>query len=272
MKGMISMMKLPLDVRQDFVDRTGQDLPKACARALADIEGNLGEAFAACDDEALFIYSKKLNEEWRQLVMPFNTIAHMALEDDRPFVYLKAKTSDGNELSLKFGSMDEDVLSTILKTWDNTEKSAEALEGVPLQSSRVDDADEGEPVELDAFTAFTAVLYAMMEVDGSVDPEERHQLNRLVGHPGLVARAIKALRSQGFDAIKAKLPDLLDDGQKFCLACNLAELAMVDGYLRGSEKELYEAVIDTLGIAKEDSNLIYRILTCKNNMSVFSYD
>ena len=110
MKGMISMMKLPLDVRQDFVDRTGQDLPKACARALADIEGNLGEAFAACDDEALFIYSKKLNEEWRQLVMPFNTIAHMALEDDRPFVYLKAKTSDGNELSLKFGSMDEDVL------------------------------------------------------------------------------------------------------------------------------------------------------------------
>ena len=117
---------------------------------------------------------------------------------------------------------------------------------------------------------FCAALQLLVQVDGTVDPEEQHLANRIIGDPALANQANEWLREHGQDALLTALPKLLDRDQALCLLANLIEIAMVDGLLRSRERELLEAVQKALALTDNDYQAMYDILLIKNNLAVFT--
>ncbi len=258
-------MKLPQDIAADYARLTGNATAKASIRALADIDGNLGEAYVVTNGASLHIFSRRLGEKVTTRSIALSDIASMEVEDDRPFAYLNLAAGDQN-LRLKFGALDRDELSQLVRLWEaGAGNPPPAAEPPPLPA-------DAAAKPLTPFLGFAAALQAMVEVDGSVDGEETHVLRRVVGSNEVVAQALDYLRRHGAEALQRELGELLDKRQKLCLLANLIEVAMVDGYLRGDEQQLLLAFLQALGIDQEAYETIYEVLAIKNNLSIFTVD
>lgn len=281
-------MKMPSDIQAAYDRLSDNTPPLAVARALADIEGNLGEAYTVTDGKTLYIFSKRLGEPHKSLSFPLDELDDLEIEQDRPFVFLKIHGDQG-VLRLKYGSLDSDDLQTFVNFWnehrpsqsdqeddqqDEAEAATPAPPPLPSEVKQQPDPDAEDAADdvppLTAFVGFAAALQSMIEVDGSVDGEETHLLNRMIDRPDVVTSAIKYLRAHGPERLRMALSLILDHKQKLCLMANLLELSMVDGYLKSSEQELLRAYVDQLGIDEEEYQKLYEVLGVKNNLSIFA--
>ncbi len=261
-------MKLPNEIKADVQERLGASPAQVAVRALADLDGNLGEAHVISNGRTLLVYSRKLGDSMQVMQVPLVDITRLDLEEDRPFAFLHVGTATLT-FSLKFGTMDSAALQAVISLWQKASDGGEEGAAAPSPAA-TDEAAAPESSGLTPFVAFCAALYSMMEVDGMADAEERHQLERLVGRPEIVTRAIEYLRRDGVDKLLEELPKVLDKEQRLCLMANLVELAMIDGYLRGAEQVLLQRFLKVLQLSTENYDAIYEILTIKNDLSGFT--
>jgi uncharacterized tellurite resistance protein B-like protein len=253
-------MKLPQEIAATFARQTGPAAPLLALRALADLEGNLGETHVVAAADALRLYSRRLGQAVRDVCLPWAELTAIHLEDDRPFVFLCLGTATTTH-RLKFGNLDKGELERLQQLWQ-AGAAQPATPAVPATPT-------GAPAALTPFLGFAAALYALMEVDGAADAEERHQLTRLLGSAELLTQAHDYLRRHSLADLQRELPPLLGTAQRQCLMANLLEFAMIDGYLRGSEQELLQQWRQHLAISDDDYNAIYAVLHLKNNLADF---
>jgi len=254
-------MRLPQEIATTFERQAGIAQPLLALRALADLEGNLGETYVVAAPDTLWLYSKRLGEAVRDLCLPWPAVTDIHLEDDRPFMYLCLVTA-ACTYRMKFGNLDKSELERLQGLWrQGTDQPAAAPAAATTAAATT---------ALTPFLGFAAAIYALMEVDGAADAEERHQLTRLVGRAELVTQAHDYLRRHPLAELYHDLPPLLAPHLRLCLMANLIEFAMIDGYLRGSEQELLQAWRQHLAIGTDDYDAIYAVLSLKNNLADFT--
>ena len=255
-------MRLPQEIAATFARQAGIPQPLLALRALADLEGNLGETYVVAGPGDLWLYSKRLGESVRDHQLPWVKLTDMHLEDDRPFVYLCLTATD-HTYRMKFGNLDKSELERLRELW---RQGADQ----PGEATAPPAGEQTGPAALTPFLGFAAAIYALMEVDGAADAEERHQLTRLVGSSEVVTQAHDYLRRHSLEKLYGELPPLLAPHLRLCLMANLIEFAMIDGYLRGSEQELLQAWRQHLAIGTDDYDAIYAVLSLKNNLADFT--
>ena len=270
-------MNLPDELAKAF-NQESQGEAQITVRALSNIEGGLGDTYVVTDGQGLYLYSKKLGEEYQPRQLGMSDISVLRVDDDMPFAYLVIGNADG-EIRLKFSSMDKSDLDQLVEQW-SAASSAEAPAAPAAELATPTPAPTGAPAaepmaagaaasEVTPLVTFAAAVYAMMEADGAVDPDEMHILTRLITDVKIVNRGIRYLEKHGIDAVMAQVAEEFDTSQKLCLMANLLEVAMVDLLLRSKEQTLLDRFREALGTDDNNYEAIYDILVIKNNMAVF---
>jgi uncharacterized tellurite resistance protein B-like protein len=272
---------LPLNLARVCRDANDGEPPTVVARALTDIHGATGETYLALGRNHLFVFSTKLGSECQQIHCALDSITAFERENNTPFdtgVHIDCGTQSW---SLPVPSCETEALDTMIAAWrrktagrPDRHARAEADDGTPAhkdnEQSPPTNNSQPAPV-LSPVIAFSAALHAMMRADETAGAEELHLLNRLIERPAAVEKGVRFLDSCGLDALLDELPALLNNPQKACLYANLAELAMVDGKLKTSEKRLLDSFRTALGITPGESEQLDHVLNVKNDLSVFEY-
>ena len=255
-------MQLPPEVEQGFKQASASGEPTLSARALSSLEGELGETYLLADAAALYLFSRKVGEEYRQHQFDLATIESLELSEDRPFAYLHLSVG-GRRYSLKFSAMDLDGLQGFVALKGAAPTTpGESAPAAPMPAA-------GEEVELTPVIGFCATVYAMIQADGNIDSEELRLLNRQVEDAGAIDQGLEYLRRHGPVELLEELRAMLDRRQKLCLIANLIEMSMVDGLLRTTEQQLLKQVREALAIGQNDYEALYEALMIKNNTAVF---
>lgn len=258
-------MKLPADLLRLFRELPA-DEPQLVLRALADLDGNLGETWLATDGQRLGIFSRPPGARWQQASSPLAALRRLEQRDDSPFVWLDFSTAE-RSYSLKFAGLDQPDLAALTELW----RQLAPPSAVPTLAPPGDEPndDTAEAPELAPLTAFCAAVYAIASVDGVMDELEMHHLQRIVDNRKTVDLGIAWVRREGVPALLTALPRLLNRDQRLCLMANLIEVAMLDLLLRSRELDLLDRFREALQIDAGDYAAINEILTLKNNLAIF---
>ncbi len=257
-------MTLPLEIEQSFKAQSESGTICASCRSLNSLSGDLGETYIITDEANLYLFSRRVGETIEEHCLPVAAIEALEVVEDRPFAHLKVRCAAG-DYSLKFSAMDEGVLQSIAAL---KHEGAEASPPAPAKPpTALLPAAAG--VEFDPLVAFCAAIYALIQVDGNIDPEELILLNRQVDSPETVARGLEYLRRVGTVRLVEQLSHEYDQSQKLCLIANMLEISMVDGVLRSTEKGLMKQFREAMGIQPDDYEAIFEIILVKNNLTVF---
>jgi len=269
---------LPADCQEHFA-RFAAGPAQVTLRALADVEGHLGETHLASDGRGLYLYSRRVGQPVRPMHWPLGDLHGADIHEDVSFARLRLKLAEA-DYSLKFALTSRADLEDFIRVWQcvyasHASNSHHAT--LPPIDDAVTVADAPPPGlatvpagELTPILAFSATLYYLMEADGAVDSDEREMVERIIGDRALGERARAWLRTHGGEALMDTLGQLLNRDQALCLMANLLEVAMVDGLLRSREQHLLERAQLALGLTEHDYHAIYDVLLIKNNLAVFT--
>lgn len=261
------MVYLPSEI-QTLLDERGHSKPYMAVRALNSISGDLGEAYLLLIGDNMIILSRQIGRSLSELSIPKSSFGSVEVVEDRPFAYLRFQ-ADGISYDLKFSGMDLDEIKAV---GDAMSSSADATDVALKTATPVDVVATHIPEDAPPLTpivGFCAAVYAMIQADSDIDDEELEFLNRLIDHPPTVLKGLDALRRLGTVELFEQLCDLMDDTQKLCMMANLVEMSMIDGLVRGPERQLLTQVREATGVEKSNFDAIFEILMIKNNRSVF---
>ena len=272
-------MHLPPDLAAE-VERLAGAKPDVIARAIYDLDGNLGETYVVCTGPRLILFSKRLGQAFRSVDVPLSDIATMSIQDDG--VYRRLTLCLGaREIAMKFSSWDQPLLERIVARWQDRQCSDVAT---PVHESVVDVAaaailppaesqSTSPPLEdeaLSSLAGFCASMQAMMSVDGHVDRGESEVLVHAVPDPEAVQQGVRWLERYGVEKLLGRIGTVLTMEQKRCLMANLIAVAMTDGAIRGTEQELLDRFRTALNLADEDFGALYEGLLTRHRMAVFA--
>ncbi len=126
-----------------------------------------------------------------------------------------------------------------------------------------------------ALTPRSAMLLAcisMVAADGAIDDDEISVIQRIDGRADTQDwdKAIKAWRAADgpVNCIELVTPHLNKDQKKFTMA-NLVDIAMADGVLAGSEKDLLEGYFRSFGLDEDFIISLVDVVSIKNDISPF---
>ena len=256
-------MKIPPEVTA-LIEKIGVT-PRVKARALSDLEGNLGETWVIADARHLVFISRRLGKAFAPSIIPMSKVETFEISDERPFAYLCVK-SDNLETRLKFAGSDTQLLARVGELRNSSESGPLVLD-VPEEEP--EDADE-EPGHLPRFVGFCAAMHALIQADGKVDEAELTMLDLIVDDSKMLAAGLECWRRLGTERLVAEIANTFNPEQKLCLMINLLEVAVTDGYLRSHEKVLLKQLRDGIGVDREEFSAAYRVIMTKNNLSVFN--
>lgn len=109
----------------------------------------------------------------------------------------------------------------------------------------------------------------MIAADGVVDDDELAILRRLDSGGTAFDVALRAFKSNSFDDCISLATKAMNPEQRLVAMANLVDIAMADGYLHGSEKELLEAYVDAFSIESSIVETIVEVIAIKNNKDLF---
>ncbi|NQZ69137.1 MAG: TerB family tellurite resistance protein [Lentisphaeria bacterium] len=247
-------MKAPSDVLNHFNADSELEAHPVQLRSIADINGELGESWLLANKQYLYIYSKKMGDDFRHHKFVLNEISKMDVYEERPFAILEL-TVDTNTYRLKFASYVYEDLNTFTELRDGSEPAA------PVEKVE-------ESIEFNHKVAFCSALYAMVQADGIIENEELNYLNHLFEPPDII-KGIEYLQRMGAIKVVEEISENFSKEQSLCLMANLMEVAMVDNLIRSSEKKMMKKYSKSLGLKSEDFEAIFEILMIKNNTAVF---
>lgn len=127
-------------------------------------------------------------------------------------------------------------------------------------------------IKLTPQAALILSAMTMIGIDGDIDDDEVSILQRLdrgnrrndwdVAH--------KAWKKNKTEDIVPLVVGALDESQQLTTIANLIDIAMADGELDGDEKVLLEAFVEAFSISGSDVENIVKVISIKNNKSIFS--
>ena len=269
-------MKIPLNIREDFINRENRKLPDLTVRALTDKDGNLGEMFLFALDNKLLGYSGKLGDEYQIIEFEFNRISDICVSIDKPFAYLEIQLERQKLSPIKFAIFDAKILNTIIDTWrlkakplrnqDEIEENNHCLDESP-EPNNYNDADDDN---LTPIVTFCALLHKLVQSDENLSDEEMTNLKLILSDPKLIKTGWEVSRKYSNEQMITYTKQLLNIQQKHCLIANSLDIAMVDGVLAEKEKTFLETLRKSIGIGTDDFNRIYDVLYLKNNLTIFN--
>jgi len=126
-------------------------------------------------------------------------------------------------------------------------------------------------IQLAPKSALALAALTVIGADGFVEDEELEGLVRILkGDQNAFDRAFKVYKDKSITECVEIVSSLLDDKQKLAAIANLLDLAMADGRLAGTEKELLESYVRNFDLPANAVNEIVEVMAVKNDLSVFS--
>jgi uncharacterized tellurite resistance protein B-like protein len=262
-------MNLPRDIAQAFrQERKGE--PVASARAIYDLDGNLGGTHVVADAQAVMLFSQPLNGPATHKLFLWRDIPEPAARLEATFAFLELRTKMSRIL-LQFSPWEAPVLRKMVALWrkENPVRGAQPVQatGVRAEPSNPEDTMPPLPSPL---TAFCAAVQDMIQCDGRVETAELNFLSRCVPDPAAIRNGQEYFERAGRESLRETLTQALNEDQRRCLLANLTAVAMVDGTLDGDEQELLDQYQTAMGVGEAEKQRIFQALMSKNNLAVFA--
>ncbi len=262
-------MILPQELAQRL-SVSGAHPPKTAARALYDLEGNLGETWAVTDGQQLFLLSKRIGQDFSHSQIPLKDIDELSVRDDGAFAYLQIQ-SHGRPQKLKFSIWDRHDLDAICHDW-TTVSGRGACEGTRfLQLEPIGSAHQTVSA-LTPLTAFCAAVHVMIRVDGKADASELFVLQTALHEPGTIERGRQWIEANSEEALLKGISGLLNAEQKLCLLANVAAVGMADGLWRTKEQSWLDRLQQVLAVNDAEFQPVFNVLLIQSGLNVFESD
>jgi uncharacterized tellurite resistance protein B-like protein len=125
-------------------------------------------------------------------------------------------------------------------------------------------------VEITPKSAVALAAMTIIGADGVIEEDELATLSRIVrGDQDSFNRAFKLYKDLTIEKSVSLISSILDQEQKMALIAILLDIAMVDGILAGSEKNLMELYIESFKISEDIVKEIVEVIALKNDFSIF---
>jgi len=277
-------MRLP-DELSTAIQTTTNAQPLAAARALYDLDGNLGETYVVATDRSFWVCSRRVGDPFITRSWPWTEIATLTMTAENVFAHLTWTTPD-RPCALKFSSWDAPRLEAIHRIW-NERRTTDAPQRSNTAPETFNKSDTTEitppgqlvpqhppsgPVEitLTPLEFFCAAIHAMIESDDHIDLTELKYLAQRLQDKTPIQHGHAFLQQHGLDNLLANATRVLDPKQARCLFANLVAVTMLDGLLKLVEMDLLDRFQTALHIGAEDRQHIWDILLTKHRLAVFA--
>jgi len=128
----------------------------------------------------------------------------------------------------------------------------------------------GKDVELTAKSSLALAAMTMIAIDGSIEEEELSTLRRIIrGDTNAFEQAFKVFKAKSPHECVELIAQKLDQKQKMAVLANLLDIAMADGVLAGSEKDLLEKYVKSFQIRDDILKNMVDFIAIKNDFSIF---
>lgn len=254
-------MKLPSEISAAFTKRKGNDSPIISIRALTDINGNLGETYLLTDENSIMLCSGKIGESYTYHDYRFSDFQTPTLKKDPPFAYLTFAI-DKKKIKLKFPAYDMELLDEVARKCGNQGETRPSSAPNPRAESA------GTDFELTPLIGLSALLHAVVSVNGDDSPCQLKNLELIIGNSALLQQGVVCWQNNGEDRLLQDLIPQLTHEQRLCVMANLLDTAMVDGILESREKQFLEEIRVSFEIDADEFNNIFDTLVIKNNLRI----
>jgi uncharacterized tellurite resistance protein B-like protein len=261
-------MVLPTAVEREVKQRLGNRKPVLALRSLASLGGGLGESYIVSDGERVWLYSRPAGTEFDCHEFSLGDFSDVRSREDAPYLFLELELPDGI-LELQFSTFDSDELARLRRLWQKAGGGRQSAAPAPATAT---DGEPGTGPRVTPMLGFCAALQALANADTALAAEEQGNLARLIDDAALLAAGHELWQQLGTHALIGLLDDLLTPRQKLCLMANLIDLAMVDGTLRGIEKETIRWFREGLGVDEDNCQALFDAMLLKNNIGIFEMD
>jgi uncharacterized tellurite resistance protein B-like protein len=127
-----------------------------------------------------------------------------------------------------------------------------------------------EDVKLTPKSALALAAMTIIGADGVIENDELASLSRIVrGDQDSFDSAFKLYKDLSFEKCVSLVSSTLDQKQKIALIAILLDIAMADGILAGTEKNLLELYIGSFQISEDIIKSIVEVIALKNDFSIF---
>lgn len=121
---------------------------------------------------------------------------------------------------------------------------------------------------LSPMEGLAAALFYMSKTDNKMDAVEGDYIKRICGgDKKLFKNALEYYRKNNFKYLMRDL-GYIDEDQKLCILANLIEIAMTDGVLHRTERDIIHKFVREMNIAESDYKKLFDVLLVKNQVSI----
>lgn len=247
-------MTLPTILAEDFDKFAGRE-PECVARALYNLDGNLGDTWMATDGFYLVFYYKPTGGSYCRKAFSISDALRVETKTDSCFGVFRVRFPEA-AYELRFSLWDIGVLDRIARYWnpDKTEIMGPA------------------PETLTPLSAFCAGIHAMLLADATADELELEWLSQRIPDQTAIQLGCAWLAVHGRGQLHAVLPELLTMQQRECLMANQISVAMYDGVLCSSEQKALDQFRAAMQIKEDRYRTMFDALLAKHQVGVILGD
>lgn len=241
-------MTLPTLLAEDFEKFSGRP-PDCVARALYNLDGELGATWMATDGFYLVFYYKPSGGNYCRKAFSISDALRVEAKTEDCFAVFRARFPEA-AYELKFSLWDISVLDRIARYW-NPDKTE--IMGPP-------------PEKLHPLTAFCSGIHAMLQADSKTEEVELEWLSQRIPDQSAIQAGCSWLAHNGPEKLMEVLPDVMSMQQRECLLANQISVSMADGVLRSAEQGAIEKFRAAMQVKAERFESIFHALLIKNRI------
>lgn len=126
-------------------------------------------------------------------------------------------------------------------------------------------------IELTSQAGLLLAAITMVAIDGDVDDDELAIIRRLDGSGTTTdwESAVKVFKTKSTKECIALASGAMNSEQRLVAIANLIDIAMADGGLAGSEKQLLEDYVEAFSVDTDAVGAMVDVISIKNNKAIF---
>lgn len=264
---------LPEKVRKLLEAKGASGAAITIFRTGGSLDGSPGEGYVAAYNDGAFFISRKMGEsEYICRSGKYKgEMTDMDLESEKFNSILKFKLA-GTEYEIKLSPFDEKNIHPMLERWRQINScSGEATTEIPQP-------DEPNPTpqtqyststnRISPLAALAAALMYVAGADNELDATEEAYIRRVCEDKRDELRTgMDYYHKNSFDRFLDAVRNLTKP-QHLCIFANMTDLAMADGVIHASERQIINAFALAVGISDKTSQTIHEVLIVKNRTAV----
>jgi uncharacterized tellurite resistance protein B-like protein len=273
---------LPSKIKEDLKQFLSGKIPLSAVRASGSIEGETGEGYIVALDDKVLLFSRKTGEDvFLKMEIGGKELASVKLRKEGFNLFLDTNICE-KPYSIKFSSLEEHDLKTIVNKFSFHKKDEDASSSADVQTapSTTNDAREKEEKIKDEepeisehgqnpkpMVILAAALMFISKTDNTISKEEDFYIISLLGYnKKFLQEGLSYFKTNTFDRI-IEDSRRLSNIQQLCALSNMIELAMRDGSFSRVEQKMINKYVSELGIDSSQYETIKEVLLIKNKIS-----